>query len=242
MTIMSEHRWRADELIDYVSMQVGDPNNERRSRGRVLDVINDVLLEIAIDGQYVHEAIYVRLLENVPEYDLAGRIKDNGTLREMLHVFHVELIQDDTYLDNPVFNKTIRPISSERMDRLGIIGSVNGVITRFSLDMISPGYLKVIPSPNADGGNLSAGVYEGNLKVHYVALPTRMTAETDYPDEQLPIHVHEAIALGAADRLLEEGDIDDLSRAVDFAAAYDEGGRAALREINTDNFGDVEPW
>lgn len=78
---------------------------------------------------------------------------------------------------------------------------------------------------------LITGVTEdNNLQVTYIALPDEMVLSSDTPDT-IPAKFHNALTYGAAARLLEEGNEQDFTKAIEFEAEFKRLTRQAIAEI-----------
>lgn len=229
MSILNEYRKNLEQLIDETLLLCGDPLGEKWSPTRAAIAVNESVLDFVIKTQMVKEEINIQVKDDLFIYDVKTRIEDDGTLRLFAYQIRVGFAgkTEPAYM----------PVSLFDIDMTGYGSRV------WYIDHLSPGKIS-IPIPSADGAALGASdPYEDNIQVLYVAMPTYMDDDADYPDSKiLPIY-HQAFPYGAASRLLDEGDEAAIARAVNCEAEFVTWiGRAAIEEHRgTTDYGGFRP-
>ena len=208
--MLSDYGKTLTELTSRVLLLIDDPAGERFATASIWEAINDAMLDLALDTQLIKEKLTVNLLEDQHLYEIQERIATNGTLRP--YGFPVRIVY------NLATDAAITPISSAMYDlaRTGFYESNRPLAWR--IDLFSYGEVAFFPIPAANGSALP--LLTGNVQVTYVALPTKMIIGTSTPDA-LQAQYHEAVAIRAAELLLDEGNAEDLMFADGFEADYD---------------------
>lgn len=179
-------------------MLAGDPSGRRFASDQVNEALNDAMLEISLDVQLVKETLRILLQENQSMYEIHPRA---ATASKRPFAYPVRLVYDVTT------NAAISPFSTSLFDLAGINFSETGGPTGWRTDIYPHGEISFAPRSGEDGDALP--LLTGNVDLTYVAYPTIMDDDTDYPD-WLPAQYHESIAVGAAMLLLEGGPEEDL--------------------------------
>jgi hypothetical protein len=177
-----------DQLIDLALLMADDPMGERFSRARAGDAVNDAMCDLALQGQIIIKKTTLQLKKNQVLYDLRELIPD--------FAYPLRVVAGDAD------SSALKPVSHVLFDLTrSSIGN-----SAWTTDFCAYGWLEVEPPPLADGAALPA--MAGNIQVTYVAYPALMV-EGASPDT-LQAQFHNLIAKGAASRLLDEGDEEDL--------------------------------
>jgi hypothetical protein len=227
--LLSEYRKSLSVLRLETLLILQDPEGERWAPDRVDEALNDTALEWALENEQIREELNVQLLENVYIYDIKKRVEEDGTLRPFAFPLRVGYCGKT----QPAFT----PVTLFDIDMMGYDQNV------WYRNNLSPGKIAVIP-PSEDGAAAgSADPYDKNIQVLYAAMPTYMTADGDYPDTSIPAMFHQALPHGAASRLLDEGDADDLVEAVRQEEVFKGWIGRARREIarGTTDYGGARP-
>ena len=227
-TMLTGYRKKLEVLINELGVLIEDPNDERYTRLRKAEAINDAILEFALDSQMIFDEINVQLKENVREYDIKTRINEDGTKRD----YGVPIRLGFNGEENPA----MWPTDLQVLDSLLINDEQQrfGEITdfkpqrRWHVDVVSPGKVSLFPAPNQDGEDLPSE--ENNMQVTYIAFPTYMDSEDDYPDSVIQAYLHQAFKYGGAYRLLDEGDEDDIRLADAAEAEFNNWVQKAVAE------------
>ena len=214
-------------LANKTLLLAGDPLGERWAFVRACQAVNDACLDFCLRAQLIKETITIQLRAAQIEYDVAALVEDDGTLR----FYGFPLRVGFNGLDSP----GAWPTTLFTIDMLGYAQTDRNEPFAWHLDSVSPGKLILFGPPAADGEDLPDT--ENNLQVTYVALPAYMDEGADFPDAKLPVMAHATLPFGGAARLLDEGNEDDLARAIILEAEYNKGiVRAVATEYrsNTD--------
>lgn len=219
------------ELVSMTLLAANDPNGERHAHSRVAEALNEVMLELALRVKLIYEEVSIAVEAGTATYDLHAIIAAAGMQRECA------MIQRIVYDDGgnlPVLKPTTFPFK----DRAGFYPSEIGTEREWRSDMVPHGHFTLVPIPATGGASLSydypvdengnpIGIDEsgtgfisgevpeaepGNVIVNYVALPRYMDTDESMPDT-LQDMFHAALSVGAAARLLDEGDSDDIKIA-----------------------------
>jgi hypothetical protein len=180
-----------EQLIDLALLMSDDPTGERFNRSRAGEAVNDAMCDLALQGQIVIKKTTLQLKKNQVLYDLRELVTD--------FAYPLRVVADDAD------GSALKPFSHAQFDLArSSIGN-----TAWTTDFNAYGWLEVEPPPLADGAALPS--LTGNIQVTYVAYPALMV-EGANPDT-LQAQFHNLIAKGAASRLLDEGDEEDLIMA-----------------------------
>jgi hypothetical protein len=222
--------WNVLALIEKARMNLGDPSGERWSSTRILEVLNDSMVEVALYVQLITETIHFSLTANQALYDMRTLAQAYSTdPREYalpLRMSHLASLPTGKTLptDLAELGRTItafRPIAKLVADftnnQAGRTGS-----HLWGIDRSTYGTIELIPAP---------AVTQGYVISDYVAYPTAMSADGDYPDT-LQTFLRGVLAAGAASRLLDEGDADDLAHADRLDKEFQSGLRTIASEMN----------
>ena len=219
MARLDEYKKSAETLIDETALLLNDPLCERWSRSRIKEALNDAVLDFCLRAQMIKEELNVRLREDVVEYDIKKRVEEDDGLR------------DYGFPTRFGFNGTdagMWPVDLATIDLMGYQQSAGVTPHRWHLGGVSPGKVVLFGGPAADGESLPSE--EGNMQVTYIAFPAYMDGEGDYPDAAIPVGNHQAFPYGAAARLLDEGDAEDLRKAIAFDVTFHQGVLSAVSE------------
>lgn len=216
MSILDDYRKDREALRDASWILLGDPLGERYDPDRVDEALNDTVLDFNLRTQMIKEELNIQVKEDVFDYDIRQRVEENGTLR--LYGFPLRVgfygRKEPGYM----------PVSLFDVD---MVGYTSGIWYR---DNLSPNRIAII-TPSADGAAAGdSDPYADNIQVLYVAEPTYMDEDADYPDSKILAIYHQAFPYGAASRLLDEGDVDDMAKALEYDAEFKKWIHRALAE------------
>jgi len=208
--LLSEYRKNCGALASKALLLCGDPNGERWSLTRAAQALNDAVLDFCLKTQMIKEEINVQLLETQHEYDIQARVEADGTLR--FYGYPIRLGFNGS--DNP----GMWPTTLMAVDLLGYPQTSGTGAYQWHLDSTSPGKIVLFGPPDRDGEDLPSE--ENNMQVCYIALPEYMTTSGSYPDSAIPVLAYEAFPYGAAARLLDEGDDEDLRKSIEMDGMF----------------------
>jgi hypothetical protein len=208
--LLSDYGKTLSQLRTRVLLLIDDPGGDRFTTASIWEAINDAMLDLALDTQLIKEKLTIKLLADQHLYEIHERIAAGGTLRP--YGFPVRIGY------NLTTDSAIKPISTAMYDLARIGFNESSGPTAWRTDIFSYGEVAFFPIPAADGSTIPA--LTGNVEVTYIALPTKMTSGTSTPDT-LQAQYHEAIAVRAAELLLDEGNAEDLMFADGFEADYE---------------------
>lgn len=222
--------WNVVALVEKTRMNLGDPNGERWSAARVLEALNDCMMDVALYVHLITETISLAITADQALYDLRTLAQAYSTNpREYalpLRVSHLVSLPTGKALPTDLAElersiTAMMPVSTIVADfTLSTARRVGSHL--WAVDRSTYGYLELTPAPTATAGYLIAD---------YVAYPTAMDSDEDYPDT-LQSFLRGVLAAGAASRLLDEGDMDDLVMAVRLEGEFQAGLRTISSELN----------
>jgi hypothetical protein len=192
------------DLVSMVYLMIDDPSRERFPLEVVELAINEAMLDIALDTQLVRDDVSIQLQEDQHIYSLHDAIAAGG---KKALAYPLRVIYDAST------NAGLPPVATELFDLAGIDLDTSAWPMYWRPDIFPWGEFALYPIPNADGETLPT--LTGNIQIKYVAYPTMMEADGDYPDT-LPAQYHEIIAVRAAEAVLETGGEEDLVLAEAF--------------------------
>jgi hypothetical protein len=226
--LLSEYRKDRNALSRKALLLTGDPLGERWSLTRAAQALNDVVLDFCLKTQMIKEEINVQLKQNVHEYDIKTLIEEDGTLRFYGYPIRLGF--------NGNNNPGMWPMTLLAIDLLGIPQTSGTNTHQWHLDSVSPGKVLLFGPPAQDGEALPSE--ENNMQVTYIALPTYMSAGGSFPDTKIPVISYEAFPYGAASRLLDEGDEQDLLKSLEMDFMY----RKWTLEAIADEYRNLTPY
>lgn len=195
----NDYRKTLEDLRNLTLLLCQDPEGERFDPDRVDEALNDAALDFAMETEAIKDELNIQVKEDVYIYDVKDLIDADGTLREYGYPIRLGY-----------FGKTqpaFVPVNLFEIDMLGYDTKV------WYRNILSPSRIAIIP-PTSDGAALVAtDPYEDNIQLLYAGLPTYMTVDGDYPDAKIFAIFHQALPHGAAARLLDEGDQEDVVEA-----------------------------
>jgi len=184
----------------------------------------------------IKEEINIQLKQNQHEYDVKARVEQDESLRYF--AFPIRVGYDGGN------EAAVMPGSLLAIDLKGYRRDLSGMPYLWYLCAVSPGKIQIIAPPQQDGaegtyilaqdgsiiysqdgypleevGSDSVNSGSKNLQVSYIAMPTYMDDDADYPDT-IPSYFHRYIPHGAAAMILEEGDKNDLLKAREYEAIF----------------------
>ena len=217
--MLTKYRMNRAALAKKALLLADDPNGERFSSEQVNEALNDAMLELALDVRLILEKLTILLREQQHLYEIHPRVKVAG-LRP--YGYPVRSVYDVTT------NAALTPYTSELHDSFGMSLGETGGPTTWRTDLFPHGEIALFPLPASDGDTLPA--LTGNIELTYTAMPTAMNDDADYPDT-LPAQYHEAVAVGAAMLLLEEGATEeDFALSVAMEAEFESWKAMIVRD------------
>jgi len=210
MATLSDYRQDLEELIDRTLLLMGDPLGERFDRDRVAEGLNDSVLDFVLRTQMLKEEINVQLKADVWDYDIKKRVEEDGTLRDFGFALRIGFNGND--------DPAMMPTDLIMIDLRGYTRDEKMASTHFYLDPVSPGRVAIFGHPTEDGE--ASPSEEDNMQVTFIPMPTYMETEAAYPDSDIPSLYHDRFPMGAASRILEEGDAEDLAMAAEFEERF----------------------
>jgi len=218
--LLSEYKKDLSELIAVAGLLLDDPLNERWSPARVAEALNDACLDYALETQNVKETINIQLYKDTYEYDVKKQVEEDLALRSFGYAIRLGY--------NGSQSPGMWPTSLEAIDMTGAKQTTHTALPGWHMDSVSPGKVVLFGPPAADGDPSPAET--GNMQVTYVAIPTYMDADGDYPDSHIPVIAYDILPFKAAARLLDEGDESDLIKSIEYEALYRKGVRDMVAE------------
>lgn len=244
--MMNDYRWDLQTLRNKTLLLLEDPLGERYAAARINEALNDAQLDLVLETHLILVTAYIQLLEDDMTYDLKAEV-DRQSLRAFAFLRHLEYIQDEDYRTYTGGNPVMNTIGTKRLDLAGIrLASTNPsgetLPTLATIDLVAPGKVSILPIPTADGDAIPSG-YDGDLKFIYVAMPTQMSGDADYPDSLIPAIYHQGLPYGAAYRIMDEGDDQEVALADYFENEFQAWIRKANGEIYSGmtSYNDMRP-
>lgn len=225
--MLSDHRKNLAALIRDTALRCDDPTLERWSQARLIEAINEATLDLALEARCIVCAVPVTVYKDKQVYDLREENDAySGKTRDFGFPVRVEYVQDAlATVPAPGGRPRLRTVDHPTLDFGGVSLLLTGFPARVTKELLSPNKIAIFPMAGADG---SATTLQGNLLAWFVAFPDPMAVPVDYPDDLVSALFHQAIPLGAAARLLCEGNAEDLAMAVQLELEfYDAKMRAA---------------
>lgn len=239
--MLSQFRKSLEDLLDDTYLRLQDTERERFPLSDVIQAINEATLWLALDAEMIVKSVPVKLLQYEAVYDLAVINAVYGSKTHDYGYFvRAEYVDDDdAVLANPPGRyDPVHPLQQERLDWLNVDFSRANRPEWIQKNLLSPGKIALWPLPAETGGNIATPDLEGNLLVWFVALPNPMSGATEaarrlsYPDSYIAARYHKAIPPGAAARLLECGNRQEVA----MAEAYDIEFYLAIRKVVADQY------
>lgn len=208
--LLSQYRKNCGALAAKAQLLCGDPNGERWSLTRAAQALNDTVLDFCLKTQMIKEKIDVLIKEKLHEYDIQTLVEEDGTLRFYGYPIRLGF--------NGSQNPGMWPTTLMTIDLLGYPQTSGTGAFQWHLDSVSPGKVILFGPPDKDGEALPSE--DNNMQATYIALPTYMSSNDAYPDAEIPVLSYEAFPYGAAARLLDEGNEEDLLKSLEMEAMY----------------------
>lgn len=245
-SMMNDYRWDLETLRKKTHLLLEDPNGQRYAAARINEALNDAQLDLVLDTHLILVTAYIQLLADDMIYDLKAEA-DRQSLRAFGLLRHLEYIQDEDYRTYPGGNPVLNTLGTKRLDLAGIrLMSTNPsgetLPTLSTIDLVAPGAISILPIPTSDGDSIPTS-YDGNLKFIYVAMPTQMSSDSDFPDSLIPAIYHQGLPYGAAYRFMDEGGDEDVGLADYFEGEFQAWIRKANGEIyaGMTSYNDMRP-
>ena len=216
MIPVSNYRKTFSGLVTQTQGLLLDWYAERWPVARVKAAINDSMVDLAVKHRLCLDSVTVALVPGVMGYDVRAMIEG---LRDA--------------------GSTIRSFAGfDRVTLAGVVvqpGSAEEFFTsrppRWTADLTGFGKLIMMTPPER----------AENLTVGYVGYPTPMEDDEDAPDPALP-PCDDALCFAAASSLLLEGNLDEVKRAMEYAALFRrETGRVLSGLSKKGVFDDMRP-
>lgn len=220
MATLTEYKITLEDLIDRTLLLLFDPLGEKYTRARIARALNDRILDFVLKAQMIKDEINIQLKENSWDYDIQTRINEDGTVKGFGFILRIGFNGND--------DPGMWPTDLVMIDLRGYSRDEKRANTHFYLDPVSPGHVAIFGHPTEDGEALPSE--ENNMQVTYAAFPDYMDDEADYPDSDIPAIYHDGFPKGAAAKMLEEGNEEDLKMADIFEWEFQQIARAAVGE------------
>ena len=184
----------ASDIIQKVRYTISDPNSERWTDNRLLSLLNDALLDLALTTRLYNAVKFLQLFKNSAIYslaDIAIKIERVEYLDKPLEKFSYRLM-DETFganwqteeSDTPThIAYDLRKSAEFKVYPIPTLGAVNTTISNSNFGIITDiNYEDVQVVIGEGSGDIDAPNLVNYLKVYYIAEPVKLTALTDTLD------------------------------------------------------------
>lgn len=233
-------RMTANQMGAKVAELLEDPNMARYSATVILNGLNDAIAEWCIRTRCIFEGVDVQFVDGTRDYDVKTVI-DAGGNRELGIIERIGVYNGHT---NDWPQEFLRGKSLMELDMMGLSVLGDGDAQAWYNDLGDFHEISILPVPNED---YDAGPPKDNgAYVLYAGIPSLMTySDPNFGnlDSLLPTLAQLPICYGAAGMILEDGQGEELVRAAELLAVFNQGideSKQQTTQALTD-YGDCEP-
>ena len=221
LTSMDDWRLNVAELISRVGLACEDPLHERYLVTDIIEEINNVTADLAVETHFITETIILQTFEAQEVYDIKTLAEALG-VRDYVMTWRL-LVDDD-------LQRTPLPTSQNVLDLRRHV-DFQGRVSKWHVDTVDWGQFKIWGTPTEDGSVPPETT--NNLTASFYAMPIKVAGLADEIDPKIPATASEAIIFGVAANLYTcEEDKTLIDKGLEYNVRYEDEKRKLLRDYS----------